>query len=160
MKTFHCSFKSVRVIHEERFTEDRSARKTRMEYDMNSVRDHHLEIPLAEILSDRSWKSSFFLTVMIVGGVLGLLYILLTITFRLTDAGSPAGYRSFFAAGGALLFLGLWPALSIPAAFARKKSEHVTATRGEGVWKLVDEGEWERFHRLSLAALKKKKPEA
>ncbi|MBN2158556.1 MAG: hypothetical protein JW807_04105 [Spirochaetes bacterium] len=120
-----------------------------MAYDLGSVRDHVMSAGPLQFLFCRSWVPTFFLTLMVVSLLFGVVYAILVIGLKV-DFASPVGARAgkIYIIALVICFAVLWLGLGIPAAVKRLKRDHVVAERGKGNWVLVDEDRWERFYRI------------
>lgn len=135
-------FKSLLMV------QDSADDSGKISYDMESVRDHEMEFRIADFLLCRSWILNLFIAIMAVALVFALAYGVLVIGMK-TD-------MSFASGGAGLLFIIffavscfiLWLAMGIPAAIRNLKFEYVVKERGRGNWKVLDEGQWDRFCRM------------
>jgi hypothetical protein len=116
-------------------------------YDMESARDHVMEFRIADFLLCRSWLWNLFLAIMIVALVSALAYGALVIGMKADMSFSGGGGRMFMICS-ALACITLWLAMGIPAAIRNLKFRYVVKERGKGNWKVLDEGEWDRFCRM------------
>jgi hypothetical protein len=135
-------FKSLLMVQD---SADDSGKKS---YDMESVRDHEMEFRIADFLLCRSWIWNLFISIMAVALVFALLYGVLVIGMKVDMSFSSGGAgRLFIIFFVASCFL-LWLAMGIPAAIKSLKFKFVVKERGRGNWKILDEGQWDRFCRM------------
>ncbi|HOT44212.1 MAG TPA: hypothetical protein PLM53_06200 [Spirochaetota bacterium] len=125
---------------------DPSGDAKKFSYDMNAVRDHDMNIGAAKFLLCPAWIPSFFMSLMAVALVSALAYGLLVIGMKV-DLGAGSAGTIFVLTAVALFFL-LWVVLGVPAVTRRLKHDFVMRERGKGIWKVVDEGEWDHFCRM------------
>lgn len=149
MKKKTYSFRSVRIENVEKPVLGTGYSRMVMEFDMENVQKHELELGLLDIMTDRTWKVSLFLSFMVVLAVFTLIYGLLRVGFSL-DFSYPGGLwrRNLFFLLALVSLLIVWIAFSLRFGIANRKKEAVEKDRGKGSWKIIDEAEWEHFHRL------------
>jgi len=147
MKTY--KFKSIQVNNVEKHIGNTGMTRMEMEFDMESIRDHNLDLDFKMIFTDRAWIPNFFLAFMIIFAIFALAYGILSAGFKLDFTGSDgAPILTIYISLLVISFLGLWSLLSIPGARKNIKRKHVEKERGKGTWKLVDENKWDQFYRL------------
>ena len=120
----------------------------KISYDMNSVRDHVMEFRIADFLLRRSWLWNLFFAIMAVALVFALIYGVLVIGMKADMGFTGGGAGRLFLIFFLLSCVILWLAMGIPAAIRSLKFEFVVKERGKGNWKILDEGEWDRFCRM------------
>lgn len=130
-----------------------------MAYDLGSVRDHVMSVGPRRFLLCRSWVPSFFITLMVITLLFGVIYGILAIGLKI-DFAAPGGAhaRAIYFIAFIICFVALWLGLGVPAAVKMLKRDHVTAERGKGNWVLVDEGKWDTFYRI-VKLSQEEKPE-
>lgn len=120
-----------------------------MSYDMDSVRDHVMELSWTRFVMCRSWVSSFFLALLAVLLGFALIYGIMVIFMKVDMASSGGGLVGrLFILSALFSLLVLWAAIGIPAALKSLKWDTVVRERGNGGWRIVDEDKWERFSRI------------
>src|SRR4030042_4924303 len=62
-----------------------------MSYDLESVRDHVMEVRPIQLIRSRSWISGFFIALLIVIPLFGLIYAILAIGMKI-DLGAAGGF--------------------------------------------------------------------
>jgi hypothetical protein len=115
-------------------------------YDMNSIRDHAMNVKATQFFLCPAWIPNFFLALMAVALVFALAYGVLVIGMKVDMSGSLA--RNIFIFSAVALFFILWLAMGTPAVIRRMKLDFVMQERGKGSWKIVDESEWDHFSRM------------
>jgi len=147
MKTY--KFKSIQVNNVEKHIGNTGMTRMEMEFDMESVRDHSLDLDLRMIITDRAWVPNFFLTFMIISAIFALAYGILSAGFNVNFSGNDgSSVLTIYISLLIISFLGLWTLLSIPGAVKNRKKKLVDNERGKGTWKIIDENKWDRFYRL------------
>jgi hypothetical protein len=140
-RTYH--FKSLLMMR------DPSGEPGRISYDMESARDHIMKFSLARFFLCRSWIPGFFITLMALILVFGIVYGVLVVGMKIEIFGAGSGRAGkIYVLTMTVSFLALWAALGVPAAFRRLKMDFVVKERGKGGWKIVDGDQWDRFCRL------------
>jgi hypothetical protein len=129
---------------------DRLGGTGKVDFQMDSIRDHELEVSAADILKCRSWLSTFAFSLLIVLPLFGLIYAILSVVLK-TDSGS---LLSPLITTAILLFFTVWTAMGIPAAIKKLKWDKVVNERGLNNWKIIDENKWEKFSRMLALARK------
>ncbi|MBP7735693.1 MAG: hypothetical protein KA369_06940 [Spirochaetes bacterium] len=115
-------------------------------YDMNGVRDHAMEVDTKKFMLCPAWIPNFFLALMAVALVFALAYGLLVIAMKVDLSGGLG--RNIFILSAVALFFILWIVIGRPAVIRRLKNDFINQERGKGSWKVLDEGEWDRFRRM------------
>ena len=160
MKTFTCRFRSIMVNQVEKVIPNTVFSKMVLEMDDSAIEEHSLELTVKEILHDTAWITNFFLSLMIVLPVSGLLYAGVYFGFGKTaDQTTLSIIQIIFAAAGLIAFIVIWIFFSVRVSVGNKKKNLVEQKRGKGNWKLVDESEWDNFYRLLMIAKKQRESE-
>lgn len=149
MKKFKYMFRSIMVNNVEKVIPNTVFTKIVIEMDESSVTKHTMELSTKDILFNWAWIFNFFLALLIVAPVTGLLtggaYIA---AGRSTSSSSWSSIKLAFIIAGVFIFIALWIFLSVRLSISNKKREHVISERGVGNWKIVDESKWGNFQRL------------
>ncbi|MBN1495458.1 MAG: hypothetical protein JXA07_01735 [Spirochaetes bacterium] len=145
-------YKSIRMAP------DPSGEKGEIAYDMETVREHTLDVTPARLLLCRSWMANFFIALMAVLIVFALVYGLLVIGMKI-DMGAGSAGRFLFGLAAALSFLALFVGLGTPAAIKTLKQDLVVRERGKGAWKLIDEKGWAMFVKMRNMEKERQKKE-
>lgn len=157
MKTFTYSFRSILVSNVEKNVPGTGRLTLELEMDEKTIEQHTLELSLNDIIHDRSWTINFFLSLMITGGISGMIFGIVYVTSGRTIGESDWSVfiRLFISTAACILIL-LWIFLSVRNSISNKKREYVEKTRGKGNWRIVDDSEWDNFYRLLTISKKKK----
>jgi hypothetical protein len=144
------AFKSLSIVP------DPSGETQHISYNMESARDHVLNVQMRDFVLCRTWIMNFFISLMTVSLVSALIYGVLVIAVK-ANMGSGSVLRSVLPVFMALACIALWLFLGIPSAIRRLKMELVTRERGQGNWKIIDEKDWEHFCRIVKIADERRK---
>lgn len=149
MKKKTYSFRSVRAENVEKPILGSGYSRMVVEFDMENVQKHDLELGLLDIMTDRTWKMGLFLSFMVVSAVFALIYGLLRagLGMDISSSGGLCGRTLFFLLA-LFSLVSVWIVFSFRFAITNKKKEAVEKARGKGSWKIIDEADWERFHRM------------
>lgn len=137
---------------------DPSGEKGKIAYDMESVRDHAMELGAADLFLCRSWITNFFFALLPVILVFALVYGLLVLGMKV-DMGAGSTARAIFVLAFALSFLILFLALGVPAAVKTLKQDLAVRERGKGSWKIIDEAGWDVFMKMRTIEKERQKKE-
>lgn len=135
-------------IHVENY-EDPQTGAFSMKFDAESVKEHTIEISFRDIVKNRAWVISCFISIMCNTAVFGLVYAAAALGLGL-EFSSPesASFRIIFFSGMVFSFLIFWSVFAVPGAVKNIKHDTVINERGTGPWKIVDQKKWPAFKRL------------
>lgn len=160
MKKFTYNFRSIMVNHVEKVIPGTVFSKMVLEMDDSAVEKHTMELTLKEILKDPAWITQFILSFMIVTAVSGVLLAGVYVGFGRTMERSPWLITVItFIVLDIIIVIFLWIYLAFKVSVENKKRELVVKQRDAGNWRLVDESQWENFHRLLMIAKNKRESE-
>jgi len=160
MKTFTFKFRSIMVNQVEKVIPDTVFSKMVLEMDDSSIEQHSLELTVKDIMRDTAWITNFFLSMMIVFPVSGLLFLMAYFAFGKTADQSALNIMKItFTAAAFVAFILLWIFFSVKVSVENKKRQHVEQKRGKGNWRLVDEAGWDKFYRLLMVAKNQRESE-
>ncbi len=160
MKTFTYKFRSLMVNQVEKVIPNTVFSKMVLEMDDTSIQEHTLELTAGDILSDRAWIIDFFLSLMIVLPVSGIMYGIIYFGFGKTaDPSTWSTATIIYTVIATIIFLALWIFFSVRTSVGNKKRNLVEQKRGKGNWRIVNESEWEKFYRLLMIAKNQRESE-
>lgn len=157
MKKILFEFRSIQIVPVEKLLPGAEDTVTVMEMDENSIEKHSLYLSIGEILQNSTWLINFFISIMITAVHTGIVYGVFTFILkeRISDPLS-SSQLIFIIASSLILFAVLWTFFSIRGGIAEKKNNLILSHRGKGVWKIIDEKNFEDFYRLLLISKKPK----
>ncbi|MCP4132926.1 MAG: hypothetical protein GY754_18320 [bacterium] len=125
-------------------------------YKIDEAQTHELSLGLTDFLAPRAWAGPFFMTLMIAGFVLALVYGLMAAGGKINLGRETWGTaeKAFIIAAG-VVYLLIWMALTVRRHIKRAKEELVIKERGKALWTLIDEKKWDSF--VKLTQLKQRK---
>ena len=157
MKKFTCRFRSIMVNNVEKNVPGTGRLTIELDMDEKSIEQHTLELTVNDIIHDRSWKINFLLSVMVAGGISGMIFGIVYVSYGRTMGQQEwSSFIRIYLSISACLILLLWIFLSVKNSFSNKKREYIEKTRGKGNWRIVDESEWDNFYRLLMISKKNK----
>ena len=160
MKTFTYRFRSIMVNQVEKVIPNTVFSKMVLEMDDTAIEEHSIELTVKEILNDPAWITNFFLSLMIVFPVSGILYAIVYFGYGKTaDPSTLVIIKIIFAAAAFIVFSALWIFLAVRVSVGNKKRNCVEQKRGKGNWRIVDESEWNKFYRLLMIAKNQRESE-
>lgn len=160
MKTFTYRFRSIMVNQVEKVIPNTVFSKMVLEMDDTAIEEHSIDLTVKEILNDPAWITNFFLSLMIVFPVSGLLFTGVYFGYGKTADQSTWNIIKFiFAAVAVIVFISLWIFFSVRTSVGNKKRICVEQKRGKGNWRIVDESEWNKFYRLLMIAKNQRESE-
>ena len=158
MDKFTYRFRSIMVNNVEKNVPGTGRLTIELDMDENSVEQHTLELSVKDIIHDRSWKINFLLSLMIAGGISGMIFGIVYITSGRTMGHQEwASFIEIYTSISVSIMILLWIFLSVKNSISNKKREFIEKTRGKGNWRIVDESEWDKFYRLLMISKKNKK---
>jgi len=157
MKKFTYNFRSIMVNNVEKIIPGTSRTTMELDMDEKSIEQHTLELSMKDIIHDRSWKINLLLSVMVAGGISGMIFGIVYLTAgKSMEQSSWSCFISIYTSVTACILILLWIFLSVRNSISNKKREYVEKTRGKGNWRIVDEAAWDNFYRLLMIAKKNK----
>lgn len=157
MKKFTYNFRSIMVNNVEKIIPGTSRTTMELDMDEKSIEQHTLELSMKDIIHDRSWKINLLLSVMVAGGISGMIFGIVYLTAgKSMEQSSWSCFISIYTSVTACILILLWIFLSVRNSVSNKKREYVEKTRGKGNWRIVDEAAWDNFYRLLMIAKKNK----
>jgi len=160
MKKFTYNFRSIMVNNVEKIIPGTSRTTMELDMDEKSIEQHTLELSMKDIIHDRSWKINLLLSVMVAGGISGMIFGIVYLTAgKSMEQSSWSCFISIYTSVTACILILLWIFLSVRNSVSNKKREYVEKLRGKGNWRIVDEAAWDNFYRLLMIAKKNKKTE-
>ena len=140
-------FKSIKIINKEEKVlikqgDSMYQEKTEfnLKFDRDNVGEHILKLSFIDLIFDKSWIFTFFITIMIVLPVSIIVYGLMKM--------NNINPGKFFFITSITIGLIVWISISIPNTIKSRKKRLVEETRGKGNWKIVDDKNWDKFYRL------------
>lgn len=150
-------FRSILTEHVERVIPNTVFSRMELDFKEATSAQHKLELSLKDILTDRAWRSSLFISILVCLGFFGLTYGLMLIVMKKTLAGdSGTTIKIFYLSASTAVCLILWFILTLKIGLSNKKRDAVEKERGKGNWRIVDEKDWDKFIRLLNAAKKRR----
>ena len=158
MKKIPFEFRSIQIVPVEKLPPGAEYTVTVMEMDENSIEKHILNLSLLEIFRNSAWLMSFILSFMITVVHTGIVYGVFTFLVK-ENISDPLSFqqRIFITVSSLIFFTVLCTFFSLRLGIAEKKNDFVISQRGEGIWKLIDEKNFDDFYRLLLISKKTKK---
>jgi len=157
MKKFTYNFRSIMVNNVEKIIPGTSRTTMELDMDEKSIEQHTLELSMKDIIHDRSWKINLLLSVMVAGGISGMIFGIVYLTAgKSMEQSSWSCFISIYTSVTACILILLWIFLSVRNSVSNKKREYVEKLRGKGNWRIVDEAAWDNFYRLLMIAKKNK----
>ena len=155
MKTY--IFRSILTEHVERVIPGTVFSRMELEFKESTSAQHKLELSLKDLLTDRAWISSLFISLLVCAGVFGLTWGLMVITLKGALQGDRGTLiKASYAAVSIAVCAILWFVLTVKIGLSNKKRDAVEKERGKGNWRLVDEKDWDKFIRMINAAKKQR----
>ncbi|HSV96614.1 MAG TPA: hypothetical protein VLM75_06735 [Spirochaetota bacterium] len=140
-------FKSVLIVP------DRRRKPDTITFDVENARDHVLSISPGNFFINRSWISSFLISLMAIIPLAALVYGVITMGLSLdVNRALP-----WFILSCVVAFITLLALVGTPASVRRLKWDLVVKERGAGNWKIIEDTDWENFTRMIRLAEERKK---
>jgi hypothetical protein len=142
-------FKSVLIVPGPRRKPDT------LTFDVENARDHVLSISPANFILNRSWMSSFLISLMAIIPLAALIYGIITMGLSIDVSRA----LPWFILSCVTAFLMLLALVGTPASLRRLKWNLVIEERGAGNWKIIEDTDWENFTRMIRLAEERRQRE-